>query len=1357
MLNGLELLTLCVNPRFMRVTRLGFGLFVLIFFSNSLLAANRFWVGILPSNWNNPANWSASSGGVGGASVPVATDIVVFDGGLGLSVGNCTINVPVSITSLTVSSGYTGAIIQGANTIAISTTVSFGGGTFTGGSAYITVTGVFTLSATAFTSTSAILELKDNAAFTGGSFAHNNGTVRFDTNIAIETISGTSPTFYQLEFVGQARSYTISSVGHITVANNLIISGTLFFNLFTGVIDVKGDINVTNTATGCGGDAIININGTIAQNFNGSTIAGAGDLPQLTINQTAGSLNLTNFPGVSNNFTYTAGTVNAGTSTFCFTHGSVAAYSITGSLSLANIEFFMNTSLSTLTLGAATTLTTTGDLTIAGIGGVLINTGNINVNGNIVLTDIAANGGGSTTINIVGTGNETLDGTAVIINESRLPNININKATGTLSLTGNISFSENVTYTTGTVNAGTSICYIVNNLTMTGSFSLFNLTVSAAANTTLTIASGTTITTTTLDMENGANYVVINTGTIAVLGNVINNNSSTIGGGTGTILMSGTGAQAITSTGIADQGKFPGVTINKATGTLLFPSLITVVGNWTYTAGTIDVTLNNSTIIFANNLTISGNHSLNHISFEGSNNYTFTVAPATTLTALGSMAITGAFNTTFATGTISLIGDLFLTNTATGGGGSTVIDFTGTTNQTIHSTLLVNQSTLPAVTINKPSGTLIFPALITVFGNWTYVAGLYDVSTNNSTVEFAGNVSFTGSHSLNNVVFEATNNWTFVVNTGTLLTIAGTLTTTGIKNLFFDAPVTGTTAIQAQGDIIINNTSVTGGGTALILVDGPGVQAITGNAAASEGLLPFIKIQKTSGTLNLNGIISVSRDWTWLSGTVAPTTSSLIFGGNSLIITSAGMSFYNVTVTTNTSTLASSLTVLNNLSITGAAILSAGANTIDLAGNWSNWGTGGFTESTSTVNFNGGSLQTITTPAGENFTNIIVNNSGAGIQLANAVAVATNLTMTQGNIDLNSKTLTLGTSAALPGTLNHTLGTMINTGSFTRWFAKTTIAAGAVAGLFPVGTATNYRPFNVSVPIAPTTGGTITVDYTDATTNTTTSFPDGPDVIMVRKDLNWGLTAAGLAGGSYNLGISGTGYGLIGNVTDLRLTLAGSVTGSPGINAGTITNPQVNRTGITAATLTNVFYLGSINSTSSPLPITLILFTAIPQDGRVKIDWETAAEVNNDYFTIQRSNNSNSWEDIENIAGSGSTNTDMRYTAYDPNPYSGLSFYRLEQTDLDGKKSYSMIRKVNFDSSATIRIYPNPVTNLIYISGSGKMVFSIHNTNGQLLYTPVQLIQSQYVLNVAGLPPGIYFIHIVQNGNAGTTKEIIKE
>ena len=1203
----------------MKPTKAFLCLLILSCSTRLALAAPRFWVSAASSNWNNTANWSATSGGTGGVSVPGSADDVTFDN---TNAGNCVIDAAVSVTSITVS-GYTGTISQGANTIAVSSAASFGSGTFTGGSANITIAGIFTLSGTAFTSTTAALELQNSAAFTGGAFTPNNGTVRFKTNVAVSTISGTSPSFYMLEFVGMGRSYTIASTGNISVANTLILSGTFFYNLNTGAIDVKGDLSVTNTATGNGGDALININGTGTQNFNGSTIAGAGALPQLTINKTSGTLNLSNFPGVSNNFTYIAGTVSAGTSTFCFTHGNIGAYTITGSLALANVGLIVNTGLLTVTIGAATTITAGGDLTLAG---------------------------------------------------------------------------------PGTLN--------------------------------------------------------INTGIIAVTGNILDNNTSTAGGGTGTILVNGLGAQSLTSTGVTDQGKLPAVTINKLLGTLTLPSLITVVGNWTYTAGLLDVTTNSSTVVFASNLTITGSHTLNNISFEGNNNYTFTTASATILTANGNMSITGGSNVRLVTGTISLNGNLNLTNTATGGGGSTILNFSGTTSQAIISSLAVNQSTLPAVTISKLFGTLTLPALITVNGNWTYTTGTLDVTTNNSTVIFAGTLGITGTQTLNNVTLQGNNNWTFTVNTGTLLTVTGALTTTGSSNVFINTPIAGATAIQAQGDVIINNTSVTGGGSALILFNGPGAQAFTSNAAASQGLLPYIRIQKTSGTLTMSGIISVSRDWTWVSGTVAPTTSSLIFGGNSLTITSAGMSFYNATITTNTATLANNLTVTNNLAITGSAILSPAANTINLGGSWTNWGPGGFLEAGSTVNFNGSALQTITSPGGENFTKLIVNNSSSGIQLGNGLAVATSLTMTQGNINLNTNTITLGTTALSPGTLAYTSGTLFNTGSFTRWFATSTIAAGGVAGLFPVGTVTDYRPINVSVPGAPTTGGTITVSYTDATTNTTSpTYADGASTIVVRKDLNWGMTTTTLAGGSYNLGIAGTSYGMIGNLTDLRLTLANTVTGSPGANAGTLLNPQVNRTGLTPATLNNTFYLGSINAVSSSLPVTLLSFSATVENSEVLLNWSTSLEINNSDFTVQRSKDGMSWENVAKVAGSGNSSNISYYKAYDPSPYWGASYYRLLQTDLDGKQTYSAIRPVNFSVHSSTLLFPNPAVDhvTLLVRETDKYEVALFNSNGQQMLHPAMPAGNTLTFSVSNLGNGVYFIHITRTTKEEVIKLVIKK
>ncbi|HEY4936949.1 MAG TPA: T9SS type A sorting domain-containing protein, partial [Puia sp.] len=592
---------------------------------------------------------------------------------------------------------------------------------------------------------------------------------------------------------------------------------------------------------------------------------------------------------------------------------------------------------------------------------------------------------------------------------------------------------------------------------------------------------------------------------------------------------------------------------------------------------------------------------------------------------------------------------------------------------------------------------------------------------------------------------------------------ATTLTATGDFSMAGTGRITINTGnINVNGNIFLTNTSAAGGGSATMNIVGAGNETMDGTALAiTQNLLPFVIINKAGGTLTLKGNISESQDWTYTSGTVdaGSFASSVIFGGNGLSITSAGMSFYNVLVTGNTITLINSLSVNNNLTITLGHI-APGANIINLSGNWNDYGTAGFAEATSTVNFNGSALQTITSPGGENFTNLIVNNSGAGIQLNNSTTIATTLTMTQGNINLNGNALSLGLSVANNGALTYTEGTMFGSGSFTRWFKAVAIAGGSVSGLFPMGTATDYRPFFVSAPASgPTTGGTITVGYNDAVTNTNVAFPDGASTVMVRKDLNWAVTTGnGLAGGTYNLQIQGTGFGLIGAVSDLRLTLVNSVVGLPGVNAGTTTNPQINRTGLTLANLTNSFYVGSVNSVNTPLPITLISFKAHVENGEVELDWLTASETDNAYFTIQRSKDGLGWENLQKIAGGGTSSNTESYTAYDQAPYSGTSFYRLMQTDIDGKQTYSPIISINLENKNTdISIYPNPATDLIKISfpSAGRYEVSLLNISGQLTNKTILTTSDNLVLNVSGFKTGIYFIRITHDGTTETKKIII--
>src|SRR5688572_25208495 len=95
----------------------------------------RYWIAVAAANWNNTANWSTTSGGAGGASVPGSSDLVIFDG-IGGRNGGCTIDVVPTVAGITVT-GYTGSIDLNGNNLAISGTSNdtFSSGTITNSAA----------------------------------------------------------------------------------------------------------------------------------------------------------------------------------------------------------------------------------------------------------------------------------------------------------------------------------------------------------------------------------------------------------------------------------------------------------------------------------------------------------------------------------------------------------------------------------------------------------------------------------------------------------------------------------------------------------------------------------------------------------------------------------------------------------------------------------------------------------------------------------------------------------------------------------------------------------------------------------------------------------------------------------------------------------------------------------------------------------------------------------------------------------------------------------------------------------------------------------------------------------------------
>jgi hypothetical protein len=202
--------------------------------------------------------------------------------------------------------------------------------------------------------------------------------------------------------------------------------------------------------------------------------------------------------------------------------------------------------------------------------------------------------------------------------------------------------------------------------------------------------------------------------------------------------------------------------------------------------------------------------------------------------------------------------------------------------------------------------------------------------------------------------------------------------------------------------------------------------------------------------------------------------------------------------------------------------------------------------------------------------------------------------------------------------------------------------------------------------------------------------------------------------------------------------------------------PTTSSKTIALTAMSTEFMLGYLNSTAA-LPIELLFFEALAHNNSTLLDWCTASEINNHYFTIERSQNGSHFESIVQIPGAGNSNQNLCYSANDLQPYQGINYYRLKQTDYNGASTYSQVVTVFFSEKNTVLLYPNPANELIYIhsSGSNPLQVEICDAQGKLL-VQTSLQQNQAEINVSGLYPGIYFMRAF-DGNEWTNLSFIRE
>jgi len=120
----------------------------------------------------------------------------------------------------------------------------------------------------------------------------------------------------------------------------------------------------------------------------------------------------------------------------------------------------------------------------------------------------------------------------------------------------------------------------------------------------------------------------------------------------------------------------------------------------------------------------------------------------------------------------------------------------------------------------------------------------------------------------------------------------------------------------------------------------------------------------------------------------------------------------------------------------------------------------------------------------------------------------------------------------------------------------------------------------------------------------------------------------------------------------------------------------------------------SLDGGSTSLPVELKFFEAEAAEGGVDLSWATLAEVNNDYFTIERSSDQNLFEVVDTVNGNGNSTRLINYAYRDEIQFTGNLYYRLKQTDFNGNSETFDIAVVIVDTAEEepdLKVYPNPL------------------------------------------------------------------
>jgi hypothetical protein len=226
------------------------------------------------------------------------------------------------------------------------------------------------------------------------------------------------------------------------------------------------------------------------------------------------------------------------------------------------------------------------------------------------------------------------------------------------------------------------------------------------------------------------------------------------------------------------------------------------------------------------------------------------------------------------------------------------------------------------------------------------------------------------------------------------------------------------------------------------------------------------------------------------------------------------------------------------------------------------------------------------------------------------------------------------------------------------------------------------------------------------------------------------------------------------------LNMGASLDGAIFSTNGDITTTSGTTRNLNITSSTNLPNVTSNCAIISTLPVELLSFTGECYNQNIALEWSTATEINNDYFSIERSIDGVNWELVTKVEGAGNSSSIKTYSYIDVWQYMNKSYYRLKQTDFDGEFKNSSIIPIEKcgEDIIELAIYPNPVIEKLNLSYEGDksqiLSTSIYNLMGEIVYYS-EFYQSKIVFE--NKLNGVYFIHVNTTSKNSIEKFIVAD